>query len=55
MFRFVAHLFDNYMKEMVLKWNQIYTKVITLSIGIKINILFFFADDRVLIADSVDN
>jgi hypothetical protein len=39
---------------MRVKWNQIYTKGITLSNTTKINTLLF-ADDQVIIADSDDN
>jgi hypothetical protein len=41
------------MNEIIVKWNQIYTKGNTLSNTIKINTLLF-ADDQVTIADSED-
>jgi hypothetical protein len=42
------------MNEIIVKWNQIYTKGVTLSNTTKINTLLF-ADDEVIIADSEDN
>jgi len=42
------------MNEMIVKWNQIYTKGITLAITTKINILRF-AGDQVIIADIENN
>jgi hypothetical protein len=39
------------MNEIIIKWNQIYTKGITLSTSKKINTLPF-ADDQVTLADS---
>jgi hypothetical protein len=42
------------MNEIIVKWNYIYTKDITLSTSTKINTLHF-ADDQVVIADSEDN
>ena len=47
-------LFNIYMDEIIVKWNQIYTRGITLSTGTKINNPLF-ADDRVIKADSEDN
>jgi hypothetical protein len=47
-------LFNIYLNEIIVKWNQIYTKGITLSTTTKINTLLF-ADDQVIIADSEDN
>jgi len=42
------------MNEIIMKWNQIYTKGITLSTSIKRNTLPF-ADDQVILADSGDD
>jgi hypothetical protein len=42
------------MDEVIVKWNQIYTRGITLSTGTKINTPLF-ADDQGIIADSEDN
>ena len=42
------------MHEIIVKWNQIYTKDIASWTSTKTNILLF-ADDQVLIADSEDN
>jgi len=39
---------------MMVKWNQIYTKGITLSTSTKTNTLLY-ADNQVIIADSADN
>ena len=47
-------LFNIYMTEIIVKWNQTYTKSITLSTTTKINTLLF-ADDQVTIAESEDN
>ena len=47
-------LVNIYMNEIIIKWNQIYTKGITLSTSIKRNTLPF-ADDQVLLADSGDD
>ena len=41
------------MNEIMVKWNQNYTKGITLSTNIKIN-TFLFADDEVTTADTED-
>jgi hypothetical protein len=42
------------MKEMIVKWNQIYTKGINLLPSTKINTLLF-ADYQVLVVNSGDN
>jgi len=42
------------LNEIIIKWNQIYTKGITLSTNSKINSVLF-GDDRVIVADSGDN
>jgi len=42
------------MNEMIVKWNQLYTKGITLSPSTKTNTLLF-ADDQVLVVNSGDN
>jgi hypothetical protein len=42
------------MNEIIVKWNQIYTKGIAFSTTTKINTLLF-ADDQVIIADLEDN
>jgi len=47
-------LFKTDMNEMIVKWNQIYTKGIILAITTKINILHF-AGDQVIIADTENN
>ena len=47
-------VFNIYMREIIVKYNQIYTKGIASSTSTKINIPFF-ADDQVIIADSEDN
>jgi len=51
---FLPTLFNIHMDEIIVKWNQIYTRCITLSTGTKINNPFF-ADDQVIRADSEDN
>ena len=43
------------MNEIIVKWNQIYTKDITLSTNEKKINTLLFADDRVIVADSEDN
>ena len=47
-------LFNIYMNEIILKWNQIDIKGISLLTGTKTNTLLF-ADDPVTTADSEDN
>jgi len=42
------------MNEIIVKWNQIYTKGITISTSTKINTLLF-ADSQGIIANSEDN
>ena len=42
------------MNEIIVKWNHIYTKGITISTSTKINTLLF-ADSQVIIANSEDN
>jgi hypothetical protein len=47
-------LFIIYVREIILKCKQIYTKGVASSTSTKINIILF-ADDKVIIADSEDN
>ena len=54
MLPFLNHTIQIYVNEIRVKWNQFYTKGVTLSTNItKINILLF-ADEKCIITDSED-